>query len=446
MSSIESVLVTYVLNSLWQAPLVFAAAWIAARGLRAAGPAAEHRVWVSALVLQSTLPALSILPWERLHFAWPWIAQGGSAAEAQVSVLMGAGTGFAALRLPREMTGALALAYAAVTGYFVARFAWRCVRLALLEQGAEPLRLSGEAALSCERWLKRLGIAGPVAMASSKEIFAPVTMGVVHRRVMLPAGMVTRMPQEDLDTVIAHEFAHIRRKDFLKNLAYEIAALPVSYHPCLWVTRQFMTETREMVCDEMAAGISGGDEYAQSLLRLAALLLQGKPVRVPHAIGVFDANTLERRLMKLTEKKKQMGRMREAVSVAACVVLGVATAASAVALRVGVGMQESADSQDSKKGTAHSVPPGEMQGNLISKVSPIYPPDAKKARIQGTVVLDAVISKTGQVDSLKVASGPSELQQSSLDAVRQWRYKPFLLNGDPIEVKTTISVVYSLKK
>jgi TonB family protein len=445
-SGFESAVVAYVLNSLWQAPLVFAAAWIAARGLRAAGPAAEHRVWVSALVLQSALPMLSILPWEKVHFAWPWFKQGGSAADAEVSVRMGAGTGLAALRLPPGMMGALAILYAAVTGYFVARFLWRCVRLALLRHGAEPLRLSGEAALSCERWLKRLGIAGPVVMASSKEIFAPVTMGVVHRRVMLPAGMVTRMPQRDLETVIAHEFAHVRRKDFLKNLAYEIAALPLSYHPCLWVARQFMTETREMVCDEMAAGISGSETYAQSLLRLAALLLQGRPVRVPHAIGVFDANTLERRLMKLTVKKRQMSRVRAGVAVAACVVLGVATAASAVALRVGVDSQANADQEDSKGGAAHSVPPRAMQGNLISKVAPIYPPDAKKARIQGTVVLDAVISKTGAVDSLKVASGPSELQQSSPDAVRQWRYKPFLLNGDPIEVKTTISVVYSLKK
>jgi len=57
-----------------------------------------------------------------------------------------------------------------------------------------------------------------------------------------------------------------------------------------------------------------------------------------------------------------------------------------------------------------------------------------------------VFGKTGHVESLKVASGPSGLLQSSLDAVRQWKYKPFLLNGDPIEVKTTISVVYSLKK
>ncbi|HMG87217.1 MAG TPA: M56 family metallopeptidase [Terracidiphilus sp.] len=448
MSGFESALVSYVLNSLWQAPLVFAAAWIGARGLRAAGPAAEHRVWVSALVLESALPALSILPWEKMHFVWPWFAHQASAPDGQVSVRMGvgAGDGFAALRLPPGVMGALAIVYAAATGYFIARFVWRCVRLSLLRRGAEPLRLSGEAALSFERWLKRMGIAGPVAIVGSKEIFAPVTMGIVHGRVMLPAGMITHMPQTDLDTAIAHEFAHIRRKDFLKNLAYEIAALPLSYHPCLWVTRQFMTETREMVCDEMAAGISGSEEYAQSLLRLAALLLQGRAVRVPHAIGIFDANTLERRLMKLTEKKRQMGALRATVWVVACVALGVVTAASAVALRVGVDPQASADKQDSKNGAPHSVLPEKMQANLISKVAPKYPPEAKTARIQGTVVLDAVIGKTGHVENLRVASGPSELLQSSLDAVRQWRYKPFLLNGKPIEVKTTISVVYSLEK
>ncbi len=448
MSGFEPVLVSYVLNSLWQAPLVLAAAWIAARGLRAAGAAAEHRVWVSALVLESVLPAMSLLPWEKMHFAWPWIAQGGAASDGQVSVQMGAGAGagFAALRLPPEMLGSLAMVYAAVTGYFIARFVWRCVRLSLLRRGAEPLRLSGEAALSLERWLKRMGIAGPVMVVSSKEVFAPVTMGLVHSRVMLPAGMMTRMPQADLETALAHELAHIRRKDFLKNLVYEIAALPVSFHPCLWITRQRMTETREMVCDEMAAGIAGGVEYAQSLLRLAALLLQGRPVRVPHAIGVFDANTLERRLMKLTEKKKQMGRLRASVAVAACVALGVATATSAVALRVGVDSQASANKQPSKKGAPRAIPAGEMQENVINKVTPKYPPAAKTAGIQGTVELDAVITKTGHVDSLKVISGPKDLQQSSLDAVRRWRYKPFLLNGNPIEVETTINVVYSLEK
>ena len=446
MSGLENVMLSYLMNSLWQAPLVFVAAWIAAHVMRTAGPAAEHRVWVGGLLLESLLPAVSILPWQRVHFAWPWRAQGSALGDAHVSVQIGAGSGLSSLRLPPVAMSVLAIVYASITLYFVARFVWRCVRLSAMTSGTEPVTLSGEVALSCERWSDRFGIVRPIAVVSSPEVFAPVALGVATRRVMLPEGMVTRLPQSDLDTAIAHEFAHIRRNDFLKNLAYEIVALPMSYHPCLWFTRQRMMETREMVCDAMAAGISGSQEYAQSLLRLASLLLQGRPVRVPHAIGVFDANTLERRLMKLTEKKRQVGRWRTGISMAACVVLGIAMAASAVALRLGVDSQSSSDKSAPNKAALHSVPPDVMAGNIISKLNPKYPPDAKKAGIQGTVVLDAVVGKTGHVEQLKVESGPNKLQQSSLDAVRLWRYKPFLLNGNPIEVKTTISVIYSLEK
>ena len=150
--------------------------------------------------------------------------------------------------------------------------------------------------------------------------------------------------------------------------------------------------------------------------------------------------------MKLTEKKRQVGRWSLGISLAACVVLGIATAALAVALRLGIDSQSSSDKSTPKRAALHSIPPDVMAGNLVSKVNPKYPPDAKKEHIQGTVVLNAVVGKTGHVEQLTVASGPNELQQSSLDAVRLWRYKPFLLNGDPIEVKTTISVIYSLEK
>jgi TonB family protein len=225
-----------------------------------------------------------------------------------------------------------------------------------------------------------------------------------------------------------------------------VLSLPISYHPGLWLSRQRIMETREMVCDEMAAGISGNQEYAQSLLRLAALLLQGKPVRVPHAIGIFDANTLERRLMKLTEKKKEIGVLRLIVLVGACVVLGIATATSAVALGFGAGQKSSAEKDASSKSIPASISPEKMQERVITKVNPIYPPEAKKARIQGAVVLKAVIGKDGHVENLKVVTGPSELQQSALDAVRQWVYKPYLVNGAPIEVETKISVIYTLQK
>ena len=85
-----------------------------------------------------------------------------------------------------------------------------------------------------------------------------------------------------------------------------------------------------------------------------------------------------------------------------------------------------------------------MARNLLTKAVPVYPPEAKKAKIQGKVVLSVVVGKDGNIENLQVLSGPTELQQSSLDAVRQWTYKPYILNGDPVEVKTTVNVIYSL--
>jgi protein TonB len=87
---------------------------------------------------------------------------------------------------------------------------------------------------------------------------------------------------------------------------------------------------------------------------------------------------------------------------------------------------------------------GIMQGMLLLKTVPQYPPIAKAARVQGTVVLQATISKTGSIENLKVIQGPAMLQQAALDAVRTWRYKPYLLNNDPVEVETTVNVIFTL--
>jgi protein TonB len=87
---------------------------------------------------------------------------------------------------------------------------------------------------------------------------------------------------------------------------------------------------------------------------------------------------------------------------------------------------------------------GVMAGNLILKVTPVYPSIAKAARVQGTVVLQATISKTGSIENLHVISGPQMLQQAALDAVKSWRYRPYLLSGEPVEVETQVNVVFTL--
>jgi protein TonB len=87
-----------------------------------------------------------------------------------------------------------------------------------------------------------------------------------------------------------------------------------------------------------------------------------------------------------------------------------------------------------------------QQANLVNKTVPAYPAEAKEARIQGTVTLDVEIAPDGKVRDISLVSGPPELVQSAIDAVKQWVYKPTLLNGQPVAVVTTVEVNYTLSQ
>jgi len=90
------------------------------------------------------------------------------------------------------------------------------------------------------------------------------------------------------------------------------------------------------------------------------------------------------------------------------------------------------------------VSAGVTSGLLIRRVQPVYPPLARQARIQGQVLLRAQISKDGSIENLQLISGHPMLVQSALDAVKQWKYKPYLLNGEPVEVDTEVQVNFTL--
>jgi len=90
------------------------------------------------------------------------------------------------------------------------------------------------------------------------------------------------------------------------------------------------------------------------------------------------------------------------------------------------------------------VSQGVTAGLVIKRVNPVYPPLARTARVQGSVLLAAVIGKDGTIQNLHVVSGHPLLTQAALDAVRQWRYKPYILNGEPVEVDTQVTVNFTL--
>jgi TonB family protein len=85
-----------------------------------------------------------------------------------------------------------------------------------------------------------------------------------------------------------------------------------------------------------------------------------------------------------------------------------------------------------------------INGTLIHKVLPKYPKDAKKAGVSGTVVVKAIVRKDGSMRDVEYVSGPEQLADAAVKAVQKWRYTPTLFNGEPVEVETTISVVFTL--
>ncbi|MFZ0860657.1 MAG: energy transducer TonB [Candidatus Sulfotelmatobacter sp.] len=87
---------------------------------------------------------------------------------------------------------------------------------------------------------------------------------------------------------------------------------------------------------------------------------------------------------------------------------------------------------------------GVTKGLLIQRIEPTYPPLARSARVQGDVVLSAIIDTNGHITNLQLVSGHPMLVPSAIAAVKQWRYKPYLLNGQPVEVETTITVIFTL--
>ncbi len=445
MHAIEPWVLSYLLNSLWQVPLLFAAGWLAARLVRPLGAPVEHRVWVAVLIAQSALPALSTcdLTWLRTLVPWGLSAKAGA---GEVTLSMGPGVASGSLPVQGTLFAVIAAVYVSLCVYFALRFAWNLFRVRRLRAETTDANLTNEQEAYWQCYAESMGW-HKVALAESARIRSPLTIGFRNKLLLFPQGMAGRLTSTEFEAVVAHECAHILRDDFARNLCYELLTLPVRYHPALHLSRHNLAATREMVCDEMAAGNDNRTTYAKSLLRVASLLVGSRTMQTPHAIGIFDTNTLERRVMNLTGKMSNVRGMRRALSLAVCAVFGFGIALGAVAMRTNVSTVAAAGDEHPKETVKRIQVRGDiMAGNLIHKVTPTYPVEAKQRHIQGKVKLDAIINKQGEVENLKAVSGPKELQPSALDAVRQWKYKPFLLNGDPIEVETTINVNYTLSK
>ena len=320
METIDRNLLTFLLNSLWQVPLVAIVAALACRLMRNGPARHRHAVCVAGLIAAVLLPVASM--------------RRGSADIQTIGVAADSGS---------DVAGA---ANRAARGRSRSRRPERCrcrERLrrsrcgasrsssACAWDGSPPRdgRRSGSAATrapggDCPAWDRcRAAFAlDDVELRWSSTISGPVTAG---KLVILPIAM-QGAPDDVLATAIGHELAHIARRDFAFNAVYELLCLPISFQPATAWLRRHIDRTRELACDELVTTrLLAPEVYARSIMDIAATM--SGVARPGYTLGVFDGDILEERIKRLVHrpaanlKRARMLLAAALAGMAACIVI-----------------------------------------------------------------------------------------------------------------------------
>jgi bla regulator protein blaR1 len=320
---------------------------------------------------------------------------------------------------------------------------WRRARAAV--RCAVPLH-AGREVESLRRMQRRLG-ARPIALLQSHSCLEPGVFGIVNSVMLWPAGISERLDDAQLEAVLAHEVRHVLRYDNLAAAVHMVVEALFWFHPMVWWLGTRLVEERERACDEDVLEFgSDRQAYAESILKVCEFCL-ASPLECMSGVAGGDLKKrmvyimTERRLRKLEFGKRFLLGAAGVAAVAVPFAFGLVGAVPGRVAEATITVAQ--DSGDAARAHASRH---EMSALIVKKVQPVYPEAAKKAHIQGEVVLRAIIGKEGDVENLQVVSGPAELAPAAIDAVKQWKYRPYMKDGQAVEVETEISVNFTLMK
>ena len=341
MTRISELVLNFLINATWQIVAITIVASVGARLLKHAPARYRHALWVASLLLSVVLPLWSVFgvdPKAVLTASTPVgitktreTFQGssfepavGPAASRRQDSSLSIGNLLAKRRhevetLPGLLWG-LAFGYVLFVLYRLIRLArsWRqkeILRRSVYERelsvGMERITALCRAVFHLER----------VTLGCSTTVLTPLTIGARHPLIVLPEGLHHEAREEILVSVLGHEMAHVARRDFALNLLCELVRLPVSFHPCTRLLKRQIDRARELACDELVTErLLTPDAYARSLMRVANASVQ--PAKQAFMLSIFDADILEERIMKLTQKRRPLGiRVGRAFFLTALIVL-----------------------------------------------------------------------------------------------------------------------------
>lgn len=348
MKTSSELLLTFLLNSIWQIALIAALASFGVWLLRRSSMRYRHWLWVAALCLSFLVPvitALRALPTNTLQTKTGPTAEPTFERQLTDPVLteqtlasQSPSTGVSdwSFQLNASVVLALLLIYGA----------WVLFRGFRLTQAWHTTRRVREAAVLLERdeaveaivreCAKRLNLdERRLSVCSSATVTVPVTVGLFRPVIILPDALIRERDTNLLTSAIGHELIHVARHDYVLNFLYELVFLPVSFHPAASLLRSRIKQTRELCCDELVAErILNAQVYARSLVALASSAPPLRRLSVTTTVGIADADILEARIMSLLSKPKLNRRWKRLSLVAVSLLLLIPSlAAAAFAMR-----------------------------------------------------------------------------------------------------------------
>jgi beta-lactamase regulating signal transducer with metallopeptidase domain len=316
MTPLVRALSSALLHFVWQGALVAIVCWLALWTLRRRSANARYAVACAALALLVVLPAITT--W--MLYDHPFATHRGAVVLAPLPDLPALPApafdwlaGLRAWAVPVWACGVL---------FFALRMAWGCAQVATLRRRGEDADPSLLKPLA-----ERLGVARPIRLIVSTLAESPAVIGWLRPVILIPAAALAGLPADQLEAILAHELAHVRRHDYLVNLLQMAAESLLFYHPAVWWISARIRHERELCCDDLAAPLCGGAiVYARALTSLEKM----RPPETAFALAANSGPLLYRiRRLLLGDVECAPSRLSGlvAVSVAAtCVLLSVSWA------------------------------------------------------------------------------------------------------------------------
>ncbi|AXC10203.1 TonB-like protein [Acidisarcina polymorpha] len=442
MSSVSSLITSYLVNSVWELPFISGAGWLISLVFQKLGSRSEHATWVVTFSLAVSMPAippLRFLVGLATSSSFPTHSSiAFEAAQAAETPLR------RALSIPTPAAYGLICSYLLVLLYFTIRLGWSIRNTQELIYDASPALLTEEQENLWRRCTQFYSLK-PIKVRISERVRGPVALGFGQPVLLFPPDFLENCSSQDLLAAFAHESAHMKRHDFIKNLFYELFSLSLCFHPITWVLKSRIAQTREMVCDSMATErLLTPFDYTESLLRLATMIRTNSRAMTSHAIGIFDADILEKRVMVVKTKTWNFSPWATyALTAATMIFMGAITAwGTALAVTIEPVTQRAASPETSS--AVYKVGNGVGAPTVIKSVDPQFPDGRNtKGMFQGVCIVGLVVDTSGMPKEVHIVKPLApDFDANAIKAVQQYNFEPAKLLGKPVAVSINIEVNY----